>query len=83
MTSYGLLANGEENHVKLKYYHYISACSSQVNTQQLDGCLSYEHKIACVCLCVRVDTVSLCLKHHFQLQQQEWKAMSSSDTFFS
>lgn len=34
-----------------------------------------------MCLCVHVDTVLLCLKHHFQFQQQEWKAMSSSDTF--
>lgn len=33
-----------------------------------------------MCLCVHVDTVLLCLKHHFQFQQQEWKAMSSSDT---
>lgn len=34
-----------------------------------------------MCLRVHVDTVLLCLKHHFQFQQQEWKAMSSSDTF--
>lgn len=33
------------------------------------------------CLCVHVDTVLLCHKHHFQFQQEEWKAMSSSDTF--
>lgn len=29
-----------------------------------------------VCLCVLLDTVVLCVKHHFQFQQEEWKAVT-------